>query len=146
MPVNVVVVCRNYYALEILKTVFIKYGTEKLEYCMLSNAIETCSQLRPDIVLFEMNWPKGFCEESAISVLSRLLRVIPNISVVAMTREYSLETQLSMEAVGAKGYVFRESPHMNGEEIVEHGAVTFDRVVAGERFFAPCAPYHINNP
>jgi DNA-binding NarL/FixJ family response regulator len=89
------------------------------------DAIRICNDLRPDLLVLDVNLPGG-----GLDALARIVVGCPETVVVMMSIREDLSTVRAALRAGAQGYV---SKGVGGDELVS----TLRRVLAGERFISP---------
>lgn len=92
------------------------------------DAVRKASRLKPDVILMDINMPgMGGLEASR-----RIGRSHPETQIIALTMHENREYIIEMSRLGAKGYVFKDSPP---SELVK----AIETVYQGEFFFSPRA-------
>ncbi len=88
------------------------------------DAVAQCRQLRPDIVLMDINMP----QLNGLEAIREVRREVPEAGVVVVTQHDSAEMARQAMNAGAKGYVLKSS-------ISESLMAAIDAVGAGKTFF-----------
>jgi DNA-binding NarL/FixJ family response regulator len=89
-------------------------------------AIRRCKELRPDIVLMDLNMP----EMGGLEATPLLRKSCPEAKVIALTVHDSKEYVFQILRAGANGYVLKDT---SPEELVR----AIESVARGEAFFSP---------
>ena len=88
-------------------------------------AVRKARELRPDIILMDINMP----QMSGLAVTELLRRELPEIKVLILSVNGNPDSVLRMVQSGARGYILKEAPP---EELVR----AIETVQAGEAYFS----------
>lgn len=91
-------------------------------------AMTKAKKLAPDVILMDINMP-GM---SGLEAARRLRKTVPGSKILALTMHENKEYILEMSQLGARGYVFKDSPPSELLRAIE-------AVHAGDLFFSPRA-------
>ena len=95
-------------------------------------ALRKALKLKPDVILMDINMP-GM---SGLEASRRLRKSVPETKILALTMHENREYILEMSQLGARGYVFKDSPPSELLRAIE-------AVHAGEFFFSPRASQYL---
>jgi DNA-binding NarL/FixJ family response regulator/predicted transcriptional regulator len=90
-----------------------------------ADALKVAEELRPDVMLLDMNMPGGGVEAAA-----NIARACPSVRAVMLTASESASDAASALEAGARGYILKGS---SGAEVVE----TVRAIFRGESYVAP---------
>lgn len=95
-------------------------------------AVRKAARLRPHIILMDINMP-GM---SGLEAAKRIGKLVPESKILALTMHENREYIIEMSRLGARGYVFKDSPPSELLKAIE-------TVHRGEFFFSPRASQHL---
>jgi two-component system nitrate/nitrite response regulator NarL len=95
-------------------------------------AVLKAAKLKPDVILMDINMP-GM---SGLEAAKRIGKLVPESRILALTMHENKEYVLEMSRLGARGYVFKDSPPAELLRAIE-------TVYRGEFFFSPRASEYL---
>jgi two-component system nitrate/nitrite response regulator NarL len=95
-------------------------------------AVRKAVRLKPHIILMDINMP-GM---SGLEAARRIGKLVPESKILALTMHENKEYIIEMSRIGARGYVFKDSPPAELLKAIE-------TVHRGEFFFSPRASQHL---
>ena len=95
-------------------------------------AVRKAVRLKPHIILMDINMP-GM---SGLEAARRIGKLVPESKILALTMHENKEYIIEMSRLGARGYVFKDSPPTELLKAIE-------TVHRGDLFFSPRASQHL---
>ncbi|WP_256757410.1 response regulator transcription factor [Cohnella sp. WQ 127256] len=92
-------------------------------------AIQTAMELRPDVVLMDLNMPHG---KDGLTATTELKKLLPDVAVLVLTMHDDDEYLFRAIHAGASGYILKSAPH---EELV----TAIQSVATGNAYLYPIA-------